>query len=49
MATRSDIEAACGVDQLCAGLKSGVEGVVHAMTAIFDDNCDSVDGWGVCW
>lgn len=47
VATRSDIEVVCGVDQLCAGLKMGIEGAVHAMSDLFDANFDSVDGWGV--
>ena len=35
--TRLDIEVACGIDQLCAGLKAGIEGAVHGVSDLFDD------------
>ena len=47
MATRSYIEDVGGADQLCAGLKMGIEGAVHAMSDLLDANINSVDGWGV--
>ena len=40
MATRSDIEVVCGSDQLCAGLKLGIEGAVLAMSHLYDANID---------
>ena len=36
-----------GVDQLCAGLKMGIEEAVHAISDLFDSNIDLVDGWDV--
>ena len=46
MATRYDVEEVCGIDQLCAGMKAGIEGAVRAIKDInFDDRND--DGWGV--
>ena len=47
MATRSDIKVVCGSDQLCACLKAGIEGAVHATSDLYDANMDSLDGWGV--
>ena len=47
MATRVDIEDLRGIDQLCGGIRSGIEGVVHAMNDLFAQHHDSVPGWGV--
>ena len=47
MATRIDIENLCGVDQLCGGLRSGIEGAVHAINDFFSQHSDSVPGRGV--
>ena len=44
-ATRFDIEEVCGVRQLCAGIRAGIEGAIHALNDVYDDQCD--DGWGV--
>ena len=38
MATRDDITDLCGVDQLCSNLKSGIEGSVHAMRELYEEN-----------
>ena len=39
-----EAQSACGVDQLACGMQSGIEGTVHAMSALYDDH--SNDGWG---
>ena len=39
-----EAQSACGVDQLACGMQSGIEGAVHAMSALYDDH--SNDGWG---
>ena len=45
-ATRGDIESLCGADQLCGGVKSGIEGAIHAMNEMYSQNCTS-DDWGI--
>ena len=45
MVTRYDVEEVCGIDQLCAGMRAGIEGAVHAINDLFDEH--SNDGWGV--
>ena len=35
---REDIESACGTNQLCASLKYGIEGAIHAADDLFDSN-----------
>ena len=47
MAIRSDIEVGFGLDQLCAGRKTGIEGALHTMSDLYDANIDSIDGLGV--
>eukprot|EP00957_Ditylum_brightwellii_P117668 8975716-Ditylum_brightwellii.AAC.1 len=37
---------ACGAKQLCGGLRSGIEGGIHAMSDLWDDYGEE-DGWGI--
>ena len=43
--TGVDVEELCGADQLCSGLKGGIEGAIHSVSQIFDDK--STMGYGV--
>uniref|UniRef100_A0A1X7TG66 Reverse transcriptase domain-containing protein n=1 Tax=Amphimedon queenslandica TaxID=400682 RepID=A0A1X7TG66_AMPQE len=43
--TRGDAEVSCGVDQLCAGVKIGIEAAFHAVNDLFDS--DSGEDWGL--
>ena len=36
LVTRSDAPVVCGLDQLCAGLQSKIEGDFHTMEDLFD-------------
>ena len=45
LVTRPDLEEVCGVDQLCSGLGSGLEGAIHAVRELFDEQCNL--GWGL--
>ena len=40
-----DLEETCSTDQLACGLKTGVEGAIHALSDVFDDN--KKDGCGM--
>ena len=44
LVTGRDVQDICGAEQLATGLKSGVEGDIHAMTDLYDEF--SGDGWG---
>ena len=43
LATGTDVVDLCGVDQLCSGLRAGIEGTVHAMRELYDEHKE--DGW----
>ena len=43
--TKIDLEETCLTDQLACGLKAGVEGAIHALSNVFDDNKE--DGCGI--
>ena len=45
LVTCADLEEVCGIDQLCSGLCSGLEGSVHAVHELFDEHCNL--GWGL--
>ena len=36
LATGMDVEEVCGTNQLCSGIKAGIEGAVHTMRELFD-------------
>ena len=36
--TKIELEETCSTDQLACGLKAGVEGAIHALSDIFDEN-----------
>ena len=42
--TSWETKSFCGLDQLACGMQSGIEGAVHAMSALYDDH--SNNGWG---
>ena len=39
------MEEVCGVKQLCAGTAAGIEGAIHSLNELFEENKHS--GWGV--
>ena len=45
LATHDDIADLCEVDQLCSGLKGGIDGAVHTMRELFEEH--QADGWGL--
>ena len=45
LVTGDEIRAACGSDQLCAGLEAGIEGAIHSLNNLFVEHKGS--GWGV--
>ena len=45
LTTGVDVEELCGADQLCSGLKGGIEGAIHSVNRMFDDS--SLSGCGV--
>ena len=37
--TATEATGSCGSEQLCAGLQLGVEGAIHGMSALYEENC----------
>ena len=44
LTTRYDLSEACGITQLCGGVRCGIEAAIHAVSDLFRDNHDQ--GWG---
>ena len=44
MASRDDVELMCGSDQLCAGIRMGIEGAIHAVGELYEN---SESDWGL--
>uniref|UniRef100_A0A1X7UQH3 Uncharacterized protein n=1 Tax=Amphimedon queenslandica TaxID=400682 RepID=A0A1X7UQH3_AMPQE len=44
-ATRDDVEVMCGTEQLCAGVRIGIEAAFHTVHELFEANANSV--WGL--
>ena len=45
LCTGVDVQDECGADQLCSGLRGGIEGAIHAVSEVFESR--SGDGYGV--
>jgi hypothetical protein len=43
--TLDEPKAACGADQLCSGLKAGIEGAIHASQVVWDQHSNK-ERWG---
>ncbi len=48
LCTGADVQDECGADQLCSGLRGGIEGAIHAVREVFESRSGegawSVDG-----
>eukprot|EP00957_Ditylum_brightwellii_P070387 5347465-Ditylum_brightwellii.AAC.1 len=41
-----EVKVACGANQLCSGLRAGIEGGIHAMGSLWEDFGEE-EGWGI--
>ena len=41
-----EVTKACGIHQICSGLKAGIEGAVLFIKQMWDDHAKE-DGWGI--
>ena len=42
--TGDDVRNECNNDQLCSGIKGGIEGAIHAVSQLFETQCEDGDG-----
>ena len=47
LATQIDAALVCSSDQLCAGLKAGIDGAIYAMNNLLYTHQDQSSGWGL--
>ena len=45
--TGNEATRACGTDQICCGLEAGIEGGIHHLRSLCEENSDNGDPWGV--
>ena len=43
--TGDDVRIECNNDQLCSGIKGGIEGAIHGISQLFESQCE--DGGGL--
>ena len=43
--TNNDVKEACNADQLCSGIKAGIESAVHSIRDLFNQNSDAGFGF----
>lgn len=45
--TGSDVTEVCAELQLCNGIRGGIEGAIHAMSELFENQCLPGTKWGM--
>jgi len=43
--TGDEVRSQCNSDQLCSGIKGGIEGAIHGIQQLFEMHFE--DGWGL--